>query len=198
MCARYYVPQTAVPPEMDELLIEAENRGKLAHPDFVLKRGEIRPGDYAAVLALGRKTQNVLAFPMQWGFHTEHGLVFNARSETARTKAIFQESFSHRRCLIPMMAYFEWDHRQKPMLKYRFEPENTSFACFAGLYRYEELQPVFTILTRSAAPSIAHFHDRMPVILDRDGQELYLHGTPDDADHAISMGLHQLTYGAVW
>ncbi|MCR4882948.1 MAG: SOS response-associated peptidase [Clostridiales bacterium] len=196
MCARYYVPQTEVSSELDNVLMEAENRGKLHSPDFTLKRGEIRPGDHAAVLAMSRLTKTVASFPMQWGFHTEQGLVFNARSETVSTKSLFHESYMFRRCLIPMLAYFEWDHRQKPMLKYRFEPQNLQFACFAGLYRFEGQQPVFTILTRKAASAIAHFHDRMPVILDAHAQSLYL-TSPDAAGLALQESIDQLYFGAV-
>lgn len=198
MCARYYVPQTEVDSDLEAILIEAENRGRLHQEHFVLKRGEIRPGDYAAVLAKSRLSQTPSPFPMQWGFHTDHGLVFNARSETAHSKSLFQDSFQHRRCLIPMMAYFEWDHRQRPMLKYRFEPQETSYACFAGLYRFEGQNPVFTILTRNAAPSIAQFHDRMPVILPRNIQDEFLLGSVSDADHALTLGIEQLSFGAVW
>ena len=35
----------------------------------------------------------------------------------------------------------------------------------AGIYRLEKGFPVFTILTRAPADSIAFIHDRMPVIL---------------------------------
>ena len=35
----------------------------------------------------------------------------------------------------------------------------------AGIYRLEKGVPVFTILTRSPADSIAFIHNRMPVIL---------------------------------
>ena len=38
----------------------------------------------------------------------------------------------------------------------------------AGIYRMEKGVPVFTILTRSLADSIAFIHDRMPVILPDD------------------------------
>ncbi len=183
---------------MDDVLLEAENRGKLRDPGFSLKRGEIRPGDTAAVLARSRNAPQAIAFPMQWGFHTEHGLVFNARMETVQSKPLFSESFLYRRCLIPMSAYFEWDHRQKPMLKYRFEPTDVSYACFAGLYRYENQNPVFTILTRNAAQSIACFHDRMPVILNPQVKECYLLGSPDEALHLIHESMEQLAYGAVW
>ena len=97
-----------------------------------------------------------------------------------------------------MKAYFEWDHRQKPMLKYRFEPQDLPMAYFAGLYRYEDLRPVFTILTRDAAPSIAHFHDRMPVILDKHAQSLYLMGSEHDAGLALRESIERLSFGAVW
>ncbi len=38
----------------------------------------------------------------------------------------------------------------------------------AGIYRIESGRPVFSILTREPAESIAFIHDRMPVILPHD------------------------------
>ena len=197
MCCRYFLEDD---PELMPIM-EAVNRSPLAEKLFprqsVHTAGDVRPADVVPVVAPDRKGARAV-FPMQWGFHTDQGLVFNARSETAHSKPLFQDSFQHRRCLIPMMAYFEWDHRQRPMLKYRFEPQETSYACFAGLYRFEGQNPVFTILTRNAAPSIAQFHDRMPVILPRNIQDEFLLGSVSDADHALTLGIEQLSFGAVW
>ena len=38
----------------------------------------------------------------------------------------------------------------------------------AGIYRFENNKPVFTILTRSPSEDIAMIHDRMPVILPQE------------------------------
>ena len=200
MCARYYVPQTPLDEEddrdLERELLEAENRGRLKDPAFRLKRGEIRPGDMAAVIARGRQTGKAAAYPMLWGFHTAQGLVFNARSESIADKPIFSESFRHRRCLVPMNAYFEWDHRQKPMIKYQFAPLKRR-SWFAGLYRFEAEQPVFTILTRPAATDIADFHDRMPVMLEATAGNLWLLGSQEEAAKALYASLEELRYGAV-
>ena len=46
----------------------------------------------------------------------------------------------------------------------------------AGIYRREEGEPhpVFSIITRDAAPQIRHIHDRMPVILDEAAAKQWL------------------------
>ena len=189
MCARFYVLPGS---ETEEILLEAENRGKLK-----LKTGELRPGDMAAVLCRSRSSGKTMAYPMHWGFQTDHGLIFNARSETCGEKPLFRNSFQNRRCLVPMSVYFEWDHRTKPMIKYGFRPEEKGLCCFAGLYRMEEDAFSFTILTRQPTPEISVFHDRMPVILSGDAAQDWLSGSEEQAKTAVSMSLTNLSYGAV-
>lgn len=148
------------------MLREAERREQAHTPDFRLKRGEICPGDRAAVLARSRTGQRS-AFVMRWGFGLDKRLVFNARSESASDKPMFRDSMRQRRCLVPASGYFEWDHREPKPPRYLFAPEEGGMMFMAGLYR-PEASPVghaFTILTRDAAPELAPFHPRMPVIL---------------------------------
>lgn len=145
------------------MLNKLEERERRRDPSFALKRGEICPGDTAAVVALNRQRKASI-FAMRWGFSSQKKLIINARSETASARPMFRESMKLRRCLIPASAYFEWDHREKKHTKYRFRPVDQPVTYLAGLYRFEEGGPVFTILTREAAESIACFHDRMPVI----------------------------------
>ena len=167
MCGRFYID----PDDMsDEELIALIDREKAAAEasggDLRLALGEVKPGDQAAVIALNRRLQRS-AFVMKWGFRVQDRLLINARSETAAQKPTFRESMKMRRCLIPASAYFEWDHREKPYQKYRFQTHERKTIYLAGLYRFEDTTslPVFTILTRDAAPDIACFHDRMPVII---------------------------------
>lgn len=166
MCGRFYIEADDAPEELLALLNHAERRARQHTPDFHLPRGEIRPGDCAAVVALNRAMSRSV-FAMQWGFRLNRRLLINARSETAAGKPIFSSSMQLRRCLIPASAYFEWDHREKPLVKYHFRLPQERLLYLAGLYRFEEGAPlpVFTVLTHEAAPEIACFHDRMPVIL---------------------------------
>ncbi len=173
MCGRFYID----PDDMtDEELIRLLNREKErsdAKPRLIT--GEVRPGDVSAVIARNRNGQRS-AFVMQWGYRTNRGLLINARSETAADKPTFREGLQIRRCLIPVSAYFEWDHRTKPLQKYRFEVSFPQKVYLAGLYRFEaeNALPVFTILTREAAPDISCFHDRMPVIISAPNKDLWL------------------------
>ena len=137
--------------------------------------GEIFPGDRAAVVCRSRSGE-IMPFAMEWGFELEGRRVINARSETAGEKPLFRESMASRRCLIPMSAYFEWESRGKEKIKYRITPQGNGPHCLAGLYRFEEKGPVFTVLTREAAPEIAFIHPRMPVILPYAAREDWLSG----------------------
>ena len=175
MCGRFWVPDDDGPEELLALLNRAELARRARHPDFVLKRGEIGPGDHAAVLAPNRSRQTSL-FIMRWGFRLEKRLVFNARSETAAQRGMFRDSLRDRRCLIPAASFFEWDHRLKKPAKFRFWPEGRPMMYLAGLYRFEpdEPLPVFTVLTRPAEGAIADLHDRMPVIVREEQLDLWL------------------------
>lgn len=166
MCGRFWVAPDDAPEALAALLHEAENRARVARAGFSLRRGELRPGDDAAVIALNRR-MSPSAFVMRWGFRMDTRLIFNARSESAMSKPLFRDSFRQRRCLIPASAYFEWDHRQEHKTKMMIWPAGTKMMMLCGLYRVEDDPrfPAFTILTREASETIAAFHPRMPVIL---------------------------------
>ena len=180
MCGRFYIPSDDAPEDLLALLNRAESNGQRLNASFQLPRGEVRPGDCAAVVALNRASRQSV-FAMKWGFRTGKQLLINARSETANDKPTFRQSMQDRRCLIPASAYFEWDHREKPMAKYRFACPDAPFFYLAGLYRFEPDSPfpVFTVLTRSAVPAISDFHDRMPVILPQEATSAWLDRSRD-------------------
>ncbi|MBQ4046439.1 MAG: SOS response-associated peptidase [Lachnospiraceae bacterium] len=103
---------------------------------------------------------------MQWGFHMQQAgsLLINARAETAAQKKTFSQSLLHRRCIIPAAGYYEWNPARE---KVTFRRRDRELMFFAGLYRYEEEDPRYCILTTRANLSTRMVHDRMPLILDK-------------------------------
>lgn len=171
------------------LLCQLEERERRQDPDFRLKRGEIFPGDAAAVLALN-KSRNPSVFVMNWGFHMDKRLIFNARLETVASKPMFRESLRWRRCLIPASAYYEWDHRPDRPVKYLFRPEDQPVMYMCGLYRIENdpRRPAFTILTQDASADVSCFHDRMPVVIPKELASQWLQQDTDPSvvlQHAL-------------
>ena len=195
MCGRFYVkPDAMSDAELIALLDREKARGEQTDNATSLPFGEIQPGQNAAVIAMNRHLHRS-AFVMKWGYGLDKKLVFNARSETAATKAMFSQSTLDRRCLIPANAYFEWDHRQKPYTKYRFMISEQPIIYLAGLYRFEASlsRPVFTVLTREAAPDIACFHDRMPVIIPPALTDAWLDRT-QNFSHLLTQAHTQLVW----
>lgn len=157
MCGRYYAETPYEP--LDNALRE------LAYRNVVPKCGEVSPGDLAAVIASNRRLEPT-PFGMKWGYRLSNGkLVFNTRSESASQKPMFADGINQRRCLIPANYYFEWQRNSLGKTKYAISPKATKGILLAGIYRIENQQPVFSILTREPHESIAFIHDRMPVIL---------------------------------
>ena len=178
VCGRYWIE-----PEDEEELVRIIEELQRLDPDLQVQTwGEIFPGAGVPALCLSR-AGNVRAFAMEWGYAMPDGKrLINARSETAAEKPMFRESMRARRCLLPMSAYFEWEHRGRERIKYRIAPEAGGLHYLAGLYRFEGNYPVCTVLTADAAPEIAFIHHRMPVILPEEKKELWLRGGEIELD----------------
>jgi putative SOS response-associated peptidase YedK len=105
----------------------------------------------------------------------------NARAETVATTATFREPFKRRRCLVPATHFFEWTGEKGAKIMHRFTRAGSDLVCFAGLWdganttdgRIES----FTIITCAAGPDCAPYHNRQPVILERDDWATWLDPT---------------------
>jgi putative SOS response-associated peptidase YedK len=103
----------------------------------------------------------------------------NAKSETAATKPAFREPLKSRRCLIPADGFYEWSRTGKGKQPYCFEVNEGELFAFAGIWdRWKnpsgKLVETCSILTTTPNAVTAAVHDRMPVILDPDGYDLWL------------------------
>lgn len=172
MCGRYYIPEEDVSEDLRQIIEEISRRHN--GNDSVKTSGEIYPSDCVPVVA-NNKNLIPTPFAMQWGYTLADGKkIINARSETAADKALFRDGMENRRCLIPAGNYFEWEKRGKEKIKHAIRPADSPSMYMAGIYRLEKGKPVFTILTRSPADSIAFIHNRMPIILPREAHKDWL------------------------
>jgi putative SOS response-associated peptidase YedK len=149
-------------------------------------RYNIAPTQPVPVIRQNQKEPHRELTLMRWGLipswakDTSVGAaMINARSETAATKPAFRDPLTHRRCLIPADAFYEWVRSGKAKQPYCFEVNNGELFAFAGLWdRWKDPSGPWikscSILTTTPNAVTSSVHDRMPVILDRGDYDLWL------------------------
>ena len=162
MCSRF---------EIDARQGDLAERFGLADPPPLPGAPEMRPTDMALIIDGGEKPRL-----MGWGLAVEWDAkpLINARAETLTKKKTFRPLLENR-CLVPATAYFEWRKDGPARRKNRISMKSRGVFAFAGLTDGDR----FTIITCPPAADIAHIHDRMPVILKRRAEPLWIdRGTP--------------------
>ena len=188
MCGRYYIAEEDTAEDLKRI-IEEVNRRYNDDPS-IKTSGEIRPTDTIPVLA-NSPTLMPGVYAMRWGYTMPDGSpMFNARSETAASKAMFKDGMTQRRCIIPASFYFEWEKRGKERIKYAIGPEGSSMLYMAGIYRKEGNRAACTILTRDPAAEIAFIHNRMPVVLPAEAVSDWLNIRYDATEVLQTAKLH--------
>lgn len=105
--------------------------------------------------------------------------LINARAETVAEKPAFRKSFQKHRCLVLADGFYEWDKKGGKRIPYRVMLKNEEPFAFAGICDYwkdkegNELKS-FSIITTDANQLIEKIHDRMPVILSREDEKVWL------------------------
>ena len=154
----------------------------------------VRPTDLQPLIRLSGQ-ERILDLGV-WGFPPLKGRTSplrNARCETMDVLPTFQESFLHRRCVVPVAAYYEFKQEvdgSKTPWRFSLRGSNprhgaavgegeTDLFVLAGLYMVDRVrkQRCFAIVTTEPNDIAAEVHNRMPVILDDMGMRLWL--SPD-------------------
>lgn len=105
--------------------------------------------------------------------------MINARAETLAEKPSFRTAFRLRRCLIIADGFYEWKREGSQKIPMRITAESGGMFAFAGLWETWK-QPdnswllTCAIITTSANEFMTSIHDRMPVILPRESEVLWL------------------------
>jgi putative SOS response-associated peptidase YedK len=104
--------------------------------------------------------------------------MINARAETVAEKPSYRTSLRRQRCLVPARGFYEWRKDGNAKLPYYIHLRDDSLFAFAGLYDtwQDEGEPLrtFTIITTKPNGLVEPIHDRMPAILHKDEEALWL------------------------
>lgn len=102
----------------------------------------------------------------------------NIRSDSLLTKPNFYNFLINRRCIVPSNGFYEWKKVKKTKIPYFISIENNRLFSFAGIYdiyKNNEREILsFAIITTEPNEKIKQIHERMPVILDREGEKAWL------------------------
>jgi putative SOS response-associated peptidase YedK len=142
----------------------------------------ISPGSMAPVIT--RNSPNSVKL-MKWGLIPKWSKefkmtfkTFNARLEGLTSSRLFSPLLKTNRCLIPANGFYEWTENDGKVPHYIHTQDQTTFS-FAGLYDIwqdaeEKKFYSYTIITTTANSFMKSIHHRMPVILQKEAEEVWL------------------------
>jgi putative SOS response-associated peptidase YedK len=153
----------------------------------IRSRFNVAPGDEVLAVSSdrdGRPRGELLRWGLvpPWSKPGEAALkMINARAETLEERPAYREAFRRSRCLIIADGFYEWRRqgagRRQPFHIARPDREPFAFAGLWTVWRDEHRTlRTCTILTTAARGAVASLHDRMPVVLPRDGESEWLSG----------------------
>lgn len=172
MCGRFALTEV-------EMLEPRFNR-ELEAQFSVSPRFNVAPGQYAPII-----TRDAIV-PMKWGLVPSWAKdakigykMINARAETVIEKPMYRGPFKKSRVLVPATGFYEWLVTPEGKQPYYFKLKSGGLFSFAGLsdtwYDAEKFaHKTFTIITTTPNSLVGKVHDRMPVILNKEDEELWL------------------------
>ena len=118
--------------------------------------------------------------------------MINARAETVAEMLSFRTALQRRRCLVLADGFYEWQGKGSSRRPMRITMASGEPFAFAGLWDAwrdpkGEVVRSCAIITMSANESLSPIHDRMPVILPRELESLWL--DHDIQDYASLAGI---------
>jgi|ERR1041384_436994 putative SOS response-associated peptidase YedK len=188
MCGRFVRKRSSIILARE---FDAEGISDELQPSF-----NIAPTDEVAVVLndSGRKLAT-----MRWGlvpsWATDPRIgstLINARAETLTSKAAFKAAFMARRCLVLGDGFYEWRKAGKTKLPMLIHLKSERSFGFAGLYErwrspLGEAITSCTIITTEPNELVRPIHDRMPVILSKEVEDLWLDPSVEDPRRLLDL-----------
>jgi putative SOS response-associated peptidase YedK len=175
MCGRYAI--TTAPEAIRALFRYPEQ------PDFP-PRHNVAPTQPVPIVRMA-EGQRQFAL-VRWGLipawvkdPRNFSLLINARGESAAEKPAFRNAMKRRRCLFPADGFYDWKRDGKTKQPYFVRLKSGQPMALAGLWETwsgpngEEMETA-AIVTTTASRSIAHIHDRMPVVVPPEAFDFWL------------------------
>lgn len=118
--------------------------------------------------------------------------MINARSETVSEKPAFRSAFKKKRCLVIADGFYEWRTEGKRKFPMYIRLKSGDTFGFAGLYNVWTSADgkqicTSTIITTEANEAVKPIHDRMPVILPRDKEDIWISPALEDKEILLSV-----------
>ena len=106
--------------------------------------------------------------------------IVNSREDKLESPT-WRMAFRERRCLIPVIAFYEWvEDAGGKSVPLRFTHPDDEWLLIAGIWEESESGPCFSMLTTEPSGFVRQVHDRMPALLTDLQMEPYLDGELHD------------------
>jgi putative SOS response-associated peptidase YedK len=119
----------------------------------------------------------------------ENYSLINAKSEEIAEKRSYKAAFEKRRCIVPLSGFFEWKKSEAGSKHpYAIRLKSESIMSVAGIWEHWESKETkvevnsFSIITCSANSFMESIHNRMPVILAKEDEKVWLDPENHDLD----------------
>ncbi len=187
MCGRFTIGK----PQEIEKRFKTENKLPLYEPSWNVAPSQM-------VTTITRNSPNKIIM-MKWGLiwnkDSKYGTI-NIRSESTKEKPYFKHFLLDKRCLIVADSFYEWgvvNLEGKPE-KYPFNfflKERRIFG-FAGVYNDftdAEGKPFYTCAIITCQPNnlVNKIHNRMPVIIRKEEEDMWLNQENNDFDKLYNL-----------
>jgi putative SOS response-associated peptidase YedK len=141
------------------------------YPGLVVAAGAVRPMTWGFPLAMkGAKGQPLKPKPVN-----------NARADKLDS-FFWRDSFTHRRCLIPLTAWAEAEGERGAKTRTWLTRPGVEMFAAAGVWRESrEWGAVYSMVMTESCGAAAECHERMPVLLADDDWGRWTGGAPEEA-----------------
>lgn len=157
-------------------------------------RYNIAPGQIAPVVRAGESGRELAM--LKWGFVPSWAedpasgfKMINARAENVASSPAYRGAFRKRRCLVPADGFYAWRTTGDGKTPYLIEMKDGAPFALAGLWeRWSKGEPAletFTIITCAPNALVRELYSTMPVILDREVWDAWLHSADTTIPQAV-------------